>query len=148
MAAVSKIQTQLDINFNECEPMTKINCASDLKFSLTGVSTYYPPSSLPTTGTATLSNKPGSVTAPPSGSVFSYTNGGDKVVYTITAASAGKGGDSGSGGGSGSQPTGSASGTGAAATTAKKGMAGSVSVQKGFMVTISVLAMAVGLASW
>lgn len=69
-------------------------------------------------------------------------------MYTITAASAGKGGDSGSGGGSGSQPTGSSSGTGAAATTAKKGMAGSVSVQKGFMVTISVLAMAVGLASW
>ncbi|KAK9444580.1 hypothetical protein VB005_01643 [Metarhizium brunneum] len=135
LASVSKIQTQLDIDFCECQPMTKINCASDLNFSLAGVSTYFPPSSLPTSGTATLSNNPGSVTAPPSGSVFSYTNGGDKVVYTITAASAsnGKGSESG------------ASGSATATTASKRGAAASVMVPKGLSMAITGISLMAGV---
>lgn len=135
MSSVSKIETQLDINFQEYQPMTKINCASDLSFSLPGVSTYYPPSDLPTTGTATLSNKPGSVTTPPSGSVFSYTNGGDSVVYIITAASVSKGGES------GSQDSGSTT----AATTSKKSTVGSIKVQKVYAVLMIAVVVAISL---
>ena len=126
MSQIATIETQLDIPFSQCEPMTKVNCESDLSFSLTGVTAYYPPNGLPASGTATLSNVPGSVTAPPSGSVFSYTNGADAVVYTISAAAApsdgsssatvtessdsngGGGSSSGSSGSSGSEATGSA----------------------------------------
>lgn len=138
MGSVSKIQTQLDINFRECQPMTKINCASDLNFSLAGVSTYFPPSSLPASGTATLSNNPGSVTAPPSGSVFSYTNGGDKVVYTITAASVSNGKDSESG----------ASGSATATAASKKGAAASVMVPKGLSIATIGFSLAAGAMEW
>lgn len=87
--------------------MTKINCASDLGFSLAGVSTYYAPNQFPASGTASPTNRPGSVTTPASGSVFTYTNGGDKVAYTITAAPLLSRDGSGGSGGSGAQTTGS-----------------------------------------
>ncbi|KAF5567476.1 hypothetical protein FNAPI_645 [Fusarium napiforme] len=81
--------------------METYDCSSKLSYSLDGVSTYYKPDDPLKTGTATLSNNPGSVTAPVSGKVFSYTNGGDGTVYTITAAGVGKD-NSGSKGSSGS----------------------------------------------
>ncbi|KAK2591950.1 hypothetical protein QQS21_010354 [Conoideocrella luteorostrata] len=141
LASVSLIETQLNIKFSECQPMTKINCASDLSFSLASVSSYYPPSNLPITGTATLSNKPGSVTAPPSGSVFTYTNGGDNYVYTITAASAGKGSDS------GSQSAGSA-GSAAATAASKKSAAVYPTVQRGLGIAAIVVSIATRAIKW
>lgn len=79
--------------------MDTYDCSSQLSFSLDGVSTFYKPDDSLKTGTATLSNGPGTVTAPASGHIFTYTNGGDGVVYTITAAAdkvgSGNKGDSG-----------------------------------------------------
>lgn len=87
------------------------DCGEDLGINLEGISTYLKPADKLTTGTATLSNVAGTATAPASDSVFSYTNGADGKVYTITAA--GKFNDPGSGSGSGSSSdTGSGSGPG------------------------------------
>lgn len=66
--------------------METYDCSLQLSYSLEGVSTYYKPDDPLTTGTATLSNNPGSVMTPASGHIFSYTNGGDGTIYTITAA--------------------------------------------------------------
>lgn len=70
-----------------------------------------------------------------------YTNGGDEIVQTIAAASASREDDT------RLQSSVSASRIDSATTTSKKGIAGSVVVQRGFMVTISALAMAVGFVS-
>lgn len=101
--------------------MTQVNCASDFRFSLAGVSTYYAPSQFPASGTAKPSNKPGSVTSPASGSVFTYKNGGDKVAYTITAAAFN--GKDASGGSSGGSAGTTSTATGAAPTQSKKNAA-------------------------
>lgn len=42
---------------------------------------------MPASGASTLYNVAGTVTAPASGDHFTYTNGGDGQVYTISAAS-------------------------------------------------------------
>lgn len=110
LSYVSRAETLLDISFSECSPMTQINCASDFAFSLGGVSTYYAPNQFPASGTASPTNKPGSVTTPASGSVFTYTNGGDKVAYTITAAAVNGNGNGGSSGSGSGDATGSAAG--------------------------------------
>ncbi|EEU34450.1 uncharacterized protein NECHADRAFT_82281 [Fusarium vanettenii 77-13-4] len=99
LAEISQLETQLNVQFDTCEKyMDTYDCHSDLSFSLDGVSTFYKPDDSLKTGTATLSNGPGTVTAPASGHIFTYTNGGDGVVYTITAAadkaSSGSKGDS------------------------------------------------------
>ncbi|KAI8716054.1 hypothetical protein NCS52_00898000 [Fusarium sp. LHS14.1] len=99
LAEISQLQTQLNVQFDTCgKYMDTYDCRSDLSFSLDGVSTFYKPDDSLKTGTATLSNGPSTVTAPASGHIFTYTNGGDGVVYTITAvadkASSGSKGDS------------------------------------------------------
>ncbi|KDR83368.1 hypothetical protein GALMADRAFT_637605 [Galerina marginata CBS 339.88] len=79
---------QIGTNFSSCSsPLSQFNCQSDLGFPAVGGGTYFNPTNLPTSGTATLSNVGGTVTAPASGSIFTYTNGGDQQVYTISAAS-------------------------------------------------------------
>ncbi|KAF5682445.1 hypothetical protein FCIRC_4999 [Fusarium circinatum] len=88
---ISTLESELNVDYKSCGSyMETYDCSSQLSYSLEGVSTYYKPDDPLKTGTATLSNNPGSVTAPASGKVFSYTNGGDGTVYTITAAGVGK----------------------------------------------------------
>ncbi|RBQ68209.1 hypothetical protein FVER53590_09992 [Fusarium verticillioides] len=88
---ISALESELNVDYKSCGSyMETYDCSSQLSYSLDGVSTYYKPDDPLKTGTATLSNDPGSVTAPASGKVFSYTNGGDGTVYTITAAGVGK----------------------------------------------------------
>ncbi|PTB71722.1 hypothetical protein M440DRAFT_1395438 [Trichoderma longibrachiatum ATCC 18648] len=122
LSNVSQLQSQLNTDFNSCGSyLETYDCVADLGYSLDGVSKYYKPTDTVPSGTATLSNAAGTVTSPASGTVFSYTNGGDGTVYTITAAGhVQDSGDSDSGSGSnsdssGSQTTGSRD---AAATTA------------------------------
>lgn len=86
--------------------MSAYDCTSDLNFtSDVAGGTFFSPDDLPANGTATLSNVAGTVSAPPAGTVFSYTNYYDSNVYTITAAVNG-------------QDAGVVSGTSAAAGTA------------------------------
>ncbi|KAK5991867.1 hypothetical protein PT974_05254 [Cladobotryum mycophilum] len=93
LSNISQRSQELSVDFSKCGSyMSQYNCINDLHYSVTGVSTFYAPDDPVTTGTETLSNVPGTVTAPPSGAVFSYTNGGDKAVYTISAAGVKKGG--------------------------------------------------------
>ncbi|RKL45776.1 hypothetical protein BFJ72_g3321 [Fusarium proliferatum] len=88
---IPTLESELNVDYKSCGSyMETYDCSSQLSYSLEGVSTYYKPDDPLKTGTATLSNNPGSVTAPASGKVFSYTNGGDGTVYTITAAGVGK----------------------------------------------------------
>ncbi|OAA58282.1 hypothetical protein ISF_06821 [Cordyceps fumosorosea ARSEF 2679] len=111
---IGQLQTAANTQFSSCgKYLNTYDCAKDLGFKLDGVSTYLKPDDQLTTGTATISNVPGTVTAPASGRVFTYTNGGDGTVYTITAA--GKFSDSGSGSGS---PPGSGSGSDSASGSA------------------------------
>lgn len=112
LSNIGTLESAADTQFSDCgKYLDTYDCAKDLGFNLDGVSTYLKPADKLTTGTATLSNVAGTVAAPASGSVFSYTNGVDGKVYTITAA--GKFSDSGSGSGSGSSSdAGSGSGSG------------------------------------
>ncbi|KAK1255635.1 hypothetical protein MKX07_007894 [Trichoderma sp. CBMAI-0711] len=104
LSTVSQLQSQLNTDFDSCGSyMDTYDCVNDLGYSLDGVSKYYKPTDAVPSGTATLSNAAGTVTAPASGTAFSYTNGGDGTVYTITAV----GHASGSGSGSGSESGGS-----------------------------------------
>lgn len=115
LSNVSQLESQVNTPFDSCGSyLNTYDCISDLSYSLDGVSTYYKPTNLPKSGTATLSNAAGTVTAPASGSVFTYTNGGDGVVYTITAAGVK---DSGSGSGSSSDSPQSTTSGDAAANT-------------------------------
>lgn len=59
---------------------------AELNFSNVARGTFYTPGNLPPNGTAGLSVMTGTVSAPPSGTLFSYTNYFDSTVYTITAA--------------------------------------------------------------
>lgn len=117
LSNVSQLESQLNTPFDSCGSyLDTYDCISDLKYSIDGVSTYYKPTNLPKSGTATLSNAAGTVTAPVSGSVFTYTNGGDGTVYTITAAGV-KDSSSGPGSGSGSDNSQSTASGDAAANT-------------------------------
>ncbi|PNY18341.1 Uncharacterized protein TCAP_07545 [Tolypocladium capitatum] len=73
---VSKLEGLLNTPFDTCATyMSEFDCVSDLGFSHDTIHTYYKPNNLPSqTGTATLSNKPGTVTAPASGLAFTYSN--------------------------------------------------------------------------
>lgn len=121
LSSVQQVETTLDTPISDCQPyLEQYNCVSDLGFSQVVGNTFYGPSNLPATGTQTLSNVPGSVTAPASGNVFTYTNGGDGQVYTISAASV-KAGSGGSATTTGKEATGASGGsanTGSAATAA------------------------------
>ncbi|RSL49065.1 hypothetical protein CEP54_012602 [Fusarium duplospermum] len=106
LAEISQLESQLNVQFDTCgKYMDTYDCRSKLSFSLDGVSTFYKPDDSIKSGTATLSNRPGTVTAPASGQTFTYTNGGDGVVYTIKA-----GGDK-AGSGTKGDPSGSQSTT-------------------------------------
>lgn len=70
-----------------CSPyMNAYNCTTELNFTNVADGPFYIPHDLPPNGTATLSNIDGTLPAPPSGALFSYTNYYDSTVYTITAA--------------------------------------------------------------
>ncbi|VUC22163.1 unnamed protein product [Clonostachys rosea] len=111
LSYVSQLETLYEQPFSSCGPyMSSYDCQKDLSF--TAASSFISPGNAVSTGKASLSNGPGSVTSPGSGSVFSYTNLADSVVYTITAASAS--GNQNSGG------SGSSSGSAQASATASK----------------------------
>lgn len=107
--------------------MNAYNCISELNFTNVAGGTFYTPDNLPANGTATLSNIARTVTAPPSGTIFSYTNYFDSTVYTITAAVSGKaaGVASGTGAMAGTAATASGSVAGATSTTKTGGGAAS-----------------------
>ncbi|KDR77081.1 hypothetical protein GALMADRAFT_225213 [Galerina marginata CBS 339.88] len=94
LAQVNTFQSQLGESFSTCSPsLTQFNCAANLGFSAQAVGgTFLRPDNLPVTGTATLTNLPGKVTAPASGTVFTYTNNAVNLIYTISAANAPGGG--------------------------------------------------------
>ncbi|PMD45492.1 hypothetical protein L207DRAFT_481871 [Hyaloscypha variabilis F] len=114
LSSVQQLETTLDTQINDCQPyLAEYNCVSDLGFSQVVGNIFYGPNNLPASGTQTLSNVAGTVTAPASGGVFTYTNGGDGQVYTISAASV----KAGSGGGATTTGKGAASTNGGVAST-------------------------------
>lgn len=132
--SISQVEKNLNVDYPSCGPyMQTFDCVSDLGFQLDGVTTYLRPDDAYKTGTATLSNGGGTVTAPASGAVFTYTNGGDGQVYTITAygfdgkenkgsSDSGSGSESGSDSGSSSESQSDAKGASASASgDSKKG---------------------------
>lgn len=70
--------------------MSAYSCTSELNFSNIANGPFLMPNDLPPSGTASLSVIGGTVSAPPLGTLFSYTNSFDSAVYTITAAIGGK----------------------------------------------------------
>lgn len=86
LSSVNQLETALDSPFDTCNSyLSEFPCESKLGFPPVAGGTFYGPDNLPRSGTATLSNLGGSVTSPASGAVFTYTNGGDTQVYTISA---------------------------------------------------------------
>lgn len=89
LSNINQIETSLDTPFNTCGSyLVEYPCDSKLGFPAVAGGTFYGPDNLPASGTETLSNLGGTVTSPASGAVFTYTNGGDSQIYTITAANA------------------------------------------------------------
>lgn len=87
LSNIQQIETTINTDFKSCgNYLDAYDCKNDLGFNIDGVKSFLKPNDPLTTGTATLSDAPGTITAPASGKVFSYTNGGDGIVYTITAA--------------------------------------------------------------
>jgi hypothetical protein len=87
LSSVNNVETALDTPFDTCGSyLSEFPCDSKLGFPPVAGGHFYGPDNLPASGTATLSNLGGSVTSPVSGAVFTYTNGGDGQVYTISAA--------------------------------------------------------------
>ncbi|CAH0055297.1 unnamed protein product [Clonostachys solani] len=116
LSYVSQLETLYNQPFSACGSyMSSYDCQKDLSF--TAASSFISPGSALTTGKGSLSNGPGSVTSPGSGSAFSYTNLADSVVYTITAASAS--GNQNSGGGGSSSGSAQASATGSKSSDQK-----------------------------
>ncbi|KAF3765587.1 hypothetical protein M406DRAFT_257346 [Cryphonectria parasitica EP155] len=75
-----------DQPWSTCAPfLNAYACNTDLNFTSPAYGTFYTPDNMPENGTASLSNIAGTVSAPPSGTVFSYTNHYYSTVYTITA---------------------------------------------------------------
>ncbi|KND93435.1 hypothetical protein TOPH_01889 [Tolypocladium ophioglossoides CBS 100239] len=142
LSDVSNLEGLLNTPFDTCSPyMSKFDCVSDFGFSPGTIHTYYNPSNLPQSGTATLSNKPGTVTAPASGSVFTYSNAANSKIDTISAAGGGSGSGSGSNSASG---TGAATGTSATATSTHKSGAGRTALGRGlafFVLGLVILAL-------
>lgn len=87
LSSVNQLETALDTPFDTCNSyLSEFPCESKLGFPPVAGGTFYGPDNLPRSGTATLSKLGGSVTSPASGAVFTYRNGGDTQVYTISAA--------------------------------------------------------------
>lgn len=104
MSNIQQIETTINTDFKSCgNYLETYDCKNDLGFNIDGVKSFLKPNDPLTTGTATLSDVPGTITAPASGKVFSYTNGGDGIVYTITAAGKIQGSKGDKSGGSGSK---------------------------------------------
>jgi hypothetical protein len=119
LSSVQQLETTIDTLLSDCQPcLSQFNCVSDLGFPQVAGNTFYGPNNLPASGTGTLFNVAGTVTTPASGSVFTYTNGGDNQVYTIPAgnAKAGSGGTTTITGKSGNATNGASTGTGSAAS--------------------------------
>ncbi|KAM0545452.1 hypothetical protein ACHAO7_008215 [Fusarium culmorum] len=150
LSNLGTVESQLNVQYTNCgKYMDAFDCQSDLSFSLDGVSTFLKPDDALKTGSATLSNGPGSVTTPASGHVFSYTNGGDGVVYTITAdkdkaGSGGKGKSEATQ--TGSDATGTASADGTKETKSSSKSAATALTAKGYLGLVVALASA--FAMW
>lgn len=137
-----------NMNFSECASLlSKYNCVSDLGFSSVPGDKYLGPNDIPAKGTNSLTNWAGTVTAPASGTVFTYTDLANKSVYTATAASAGSGGRSGSkttGGsdsGAGSTGQSSTSGGQASQTASSKNSGVCVMARKGLVASGLVVSL-------
>lgn len=122
---VETLAANSDTYFEDCSSVLPFeSCIATLNFSSSLIGgLYMGPGDFPPNGTGTLSNSPGTVTAPASGAVFTYTNAADNEIYTITAMGfkAGGASEATTTGTGGSTATGSA---GAAATVSKKSDAG------------------------
>lgn len=146
---LEQLQIAANTQFDQCgKYLNTYDCVSDLGFKIDGVSKFLKPDDPLTTGTATLSDGPGTVTAPASGRVFTYTNGGDGTVYTITAAgkfsdnggSAGSGGD-GKGSGSDDKGSGGDSKGDASPSATDKPKNAAVTVKSGGSLAVAVAVM-------
>lgn len=85
--------SDLGDTWSGCSPfMNAYDRTGDLNFGTdaTGGGTFFTPNDLSANGTAVLSNVTGTVSAPPSGTLFSYTNYYDSTVYTISAVVGGQ----------------------------------------------------------
>jgi hypothetical protein len=105
----------LDADFGSCDStLDDFDCVADLQFpSLPDGQDYYANSTLPTSGTESLSDTDGSITSPPYGSTTTLSILGTSTVLTAASYSQdSSGGDQGGGsndnpsdeGGNGSQP--------------------------------------------
>lgn len=121
LSTVDTLGTTYDNPFSGCaSTLSNDICEAQLGWPKVAGGTYYGPSNLPASGTATLSNGAGTVTTPVSGAVFTYTNGANTQVYTISAVSVGKAVATTNSGGPGTTPkvgATTATGTGSAAST-------------------------------
>lgn len=95
--------------------MDAYNCTTELNFADVAGGTFYTPNELPANSMAKLRISQGQSRRPPSGTVFSYTNFYDSIVYTITAAVEGKAPAVASGTPGAARVAGTASGSGSAA---------------------------------
>lgn len=90
LIGISEVYTyiaDLHQSWASCSPyMSAYDCTAELNFTNVAGGTFYTPDNLPASGTATLSIVAGTVSAPPLGTLFSYTNYYDSTIYTITAA--------------------------------------------------------------
>jgi hypothetical protein len=153
ISTLNTLETTYDQPFSGCDAALSSGiCESQLGWPKVAGGEYYGPSNLPKNGTNTLSNEAGTVTSPASGAVFTYTNGANTQVYTISAASVGKAvaattSSSGKGGSSGSTiatGTGSAAGSAASSAATTKASAADINGPRLDMLFISaVLAMLV-----
>lgn len=117
--------------------LSSIDCTNELGFTSPGWtdnSTWVDPNALPQNGTQSLSNLPGSLTAPVSGTSLVWSLG--SVLETAVASAAAGGGGSakttptgGSGSGSGGGKSGTATASGSAATGSKSSSAAGLRVE-------------------
>lgn len=113
-------------DWEECGPyLESYDCAGDLGYDRTdagAITKFYKPSSMPSNGTETLSNKDCVVSTPVSGDTFTWTFGQSTraVLHTVTVTSANIV-VTGKANGGGSSATSTAAATGAAAETTQPG---------------------------
>jgi hypothetical protein len=134
-------------DWSECGPyLEAYDCAGDLGYSRAdagAVKKFYAPSSMPSNGTQTLSNKGGVVSTPVSGNTFTWTFGQSSRAVahpiTVTSANAKVTGKANSGE---TTATSTGTGTGAAAESTQPGMGASLAVPRWAITgTVGVLAL-------
>lgn len=140
LSSVQQMETAYNTPFQSCgKYLAAYPCVSSLGFSKLDGTDYDSPDSLPKGGSGALSNKDGTVIAPASGSVFTYTNAADNQVYTISAAKAGKGSKASQTSASDASKTGTA--TGASETSQKKNSATTIGSSVSLAVSLAMMAL-------